>query len=347
MGEYLESLATGDSLSSKQNLGDDTICNYLRSAATWMAHHHNVAVPLYANEKGTQKSERLNPYLSELLSQRRTWTKKKDKKEPLTGHIFSAMAAIAAASSKNPQGNQSMDCVLYDCCRLGLFTGSRLSEYGQGALPRGAPSDGWLPLPTNRDVPAEWQGKPSAFIAQDFEFYDDNRCLISHSAALQREPEAAYVHIRFRYDKSKHNFIVRKYKRVHGHLLCPAEAALSFIRRGLQMRLNEYEPLAMFFGKNKRRYTVRGKHIQDFMHRACILAYPDELHYLRIRIDRLMSHSLRVTAAVALHNAGVSLEDIAFRLRWNSDAVKLYIRDCYRTIGDLTCRALAGAYADV
>ena len=61
----------------------------------------------------------------------------------------------------------------------------------------------------------------------------------------------------------------------------------------------------------------------------------------------MMSHSLPVTAAVALNNAGVSLDDIAFRLRWNSEAVKLYIRDCYRTIGDLTCKALAGAYADV
>jgi hypothetical protein len=60
-----------------------------------------------------------------------------------------------------------------------------------------------------------------------------------------------------------------------------------------------------------------------------------------------MSHSLRVTAAVALNNAGVSLDDIAFCLRWNSDAVKLYIRDCYRMINNLTCKALAGAYADV
>ena len=92
---------------------------------------------------------------------------------------------------------------------------------------------------------------------------------------------------------------------------------------------------------------VRGKHIQEFMQQACKLAYPDPTHYLRIRINRLMSHSLHVTAAVALSNAGVSLDDIEFCLHWNSEAVKLYIWDCYCTIGDLMCKALAGAYADV
>ena len=45
--------------------------------------------------------------------------------------------------------------------------------------------------------------------------------------------------------------------------------------------------------------------------------------------------------------AGALRGQITFRLRWNSGAVKLYVRDCYRMIGDLTSRALVGAFADV
>ena len=348
MGEYVESLAEGDNLVGKFTLSDDTICQYLRAATTWMFHHNGITVPLYTNEGGSKKAETLHPYINEIIAQRRTWKKAKDKKEPLTGDIFVVMAQLAEQSQRSAQGDLSMDCVLYDCCRLGLFTGSRLSEYGQGALPTNTPSDGWQKLPSNRDVPTEWQGKPSAFIAQDFEFYDKNRQKIELSAAIASESEVVFVHIRFRYDKSNLNFVIRKFKRVFGsHQLCPVDAALSFVRRGQRILNHQLEPLGMFLGRNNQRYSVRGKHIQDFMHRACKIAYPDEQHYLRIRIDRLMSHSLRVTAAVALHNAGVSLDDIAFRLRWNSDAVKLYIRDCYRTIGDLTSRALVGAFADV
>jgi hypothetical protein len=134
---------------------------------------------------------------------------------------------------------------------------------------------------------------------------------------------------------------------MHTTDLCPVAAALSFTRRGPKLLNHEFEPLGMFIAKNSQRYTVRGRHVQRLIQDACRLAHPAPAHYLRQHIDRLMSHSLRVTAAVALHNAGVSLDDISFRLRWNSDAVKLYIRDCYRTIGDLTCRTLAGAYADV
>ena len=72
-------------------------------------------------------------------------------------------------------------------------------------------------------------------------------------------------------------------------------------------------------------------------------AHPDPKHYLRIHIKRLVSHSNRVTAAVALYNAGVKIEDIAFRLRWNSDAVRFYLRDCFRTVGELTERVVNGA----
>jgi hypothetical protein len=80
MGEYMESLAEGDNLNGKNDLSDDTICNYLRAAASWMLLHCGVAVPLYSNEGGTRKTEKLNPYLSELLAQRRTWAQKRKRR---------------------------------------------------------------------------------------------------------------------------------------------------------------------------------------------------------------------------------------------------------------------------
>jgi hypothetical protein len=71
MGEYMESIAEGDNLNSKKDLSDNIICNYLRAAASWMLLHCSVAVPLYSNEGGTRKTEKLNPYLSELLAHRK------------------------------------------------------------------------------------------------------------------------------------------------------------------------------------------------------------------------------------------------------------------------------------
>jgi hypothetical protein len=76
---------------------------------------------------------------------------------------------------------------------------------------------------------------------------------------------------------------------------------------------------------------------------ACIEAHPDPDHFMRRNIHLLHSHSNRITAAVALHNADVPMEIIAARLRWSVESVKFYLRDCFRAIGQLTERAINGA----
>jgi hypothetical protein len=81
------------------------------------------------------------------------------------------------------------------------------------------------------------------------------------------------------------------------------------------LQLPSFHPLGCFQEGNGLLYTMRGHHVQDCPQKACILAYPDASHYMRVYISRLMSHSFRVGAAVALYNASVSPDDISFRLR--------------------------------
>ena len=131
---------------------------------------------------------------------------------------------------------------------------------------------------------------------------------------------------------------------MRGCFLCPVKAALSIIQRAHRLQVPPDEPLGVYRKNASGTYAfLQGAHVVSVMRKACVAAHPDPDHYLRLHIKRLVSHSNRVTAAVALYNAGVPIEDISFRLRWNSDAVKFYLRDCYRTIGDLTQRALMGA----
>ena len=80
------------------------------------------------------------------------------------------------------------------------------------------------------------------------------------------------------------------------------------------------------------------------MQQTSITVYPNPNHYLCLNVKRLTAHSLHVTACVALHYAGVSAEDIAFRLRWNVDSVKFYLRDCSNDIGPLLIAAVLNAY---
>jgi hypothetical protein len=186
-----------------------------------------------------------------------------------------------------------------------------------------------------------------AFIAADFTFYDAKRRRLSHRRALQSSRRVAFVRIRFRYDKSPVNFTFRTFARVQS-FFCVVTACLSIIDRySNDPRRRANEPLGYFLGENGRRYAIGSHHISAYLAEACEIAHPDARHYLREHCNLLMSHSFRVTAAVILFNAGVPIEDIAYRLRWHSDSVKKYLRDCGRTIKDLSLRTMAGAYQSV
>jgi hypothetical protein len=83
--------------------------------------------------------------------------------------------------------------------------------------------------------------------------------------------------------------------------------------------------------------------MSDIMHYACRAAYTDEQHYMRQHINQILAHSNWVTACLALNQANVCIEDIAFRLRWQVPSMQFYIRESYSKIGNLTQKAVAGA----
>ena len=82
------------------------------------------------------------------------------------------------------------------------------------------------------------------------------------------------------------------------------------------------------------------------MRRICFDTYPDPQHYLQQHINNIASHSNRVTAAVALSQSGMSIDEIAHRLRWKPESVAFYLRESARDIGFYTKNVIAGAQRD-
>jgi hypothetical protein len=310
-------------------------------------------VPLYTDNDGAQTDRKLHPYLAAILSERRKWAKKREQRQPLTGLMIEHMAHMVASTRGSQHASVGMDMwsALYDWICLGIFCGLRLGEFGQSALPAGHHAGAFDPLPTgNPNIPLVWQGTPKSFVLDDFTFFTRDLVLISHYTLYKNLAAAEFVHIRWRYDKGKFNFVTKKYQRQHGTLVCPVKRAANIVLRALVLKLHPLKsPLGVFLARNSQVYTIRGPHVRDFIQESCIRAYPNPSHYLRLHINELQAHSLRITACVALDDAGVPHETIAFRLRWNSDAVKGYLRDCYRHIGDLTAKSVSGliSHADI
>jgi hypothetical protein len=251
----------------------------------------------------------------------------------------------------------SRDYSVYDWIRLGLFTGSRISEYGQvswnmtaasPSRPRTSTASSpkrYARVPTAKSA-GPWAGTSIAFIASDFTFWNHSSCSLPLATAIQPTAHRiiAEVHIRFRFDKSKHNFTIRKYKRIPTAAFDPVLAVINILRRAHIMKIPSHEPLGQYRTLSGSDRCLRDSDVRDGLRAACIAAYPDPTHYCRIHITGLVTHSNRVTAALCLQLGGTSIDDIAFRLRWQPASVPTYLRECFLGIDTIMQKAIAGTF---
>lgn len=234
----------------------------------------------------------------------------------------------------------SLPAVVFDVIRLGFFTGSRAGELVQ-TKPSRSLVFATVPLTS---AAGPWQGTPLAFISEDFEFISATGVCLPPSAA----ETAAQVRIRFRYDKSRRVGQFRTFHCVPSSPLCPVQATLSLLRRASRLCVPSGHPLAVYAdGVRSPGYRfVSSDQVTQFLRHLVCQVYPDPAHCLRRHVSGFMMHSLRVTACLALWAAGFTEEQIAFRLRWNSDAIRLYIREAPLSVDAFTLAAARYAYSD-
>jgi hypothetical protein len=336
LGAFAWDIKQGQGIKSTKHPGPGTVAGYIKSAALWLqTEFRNTASTHCITLSGG--STGLHPLLSDLIASQRTWSKPQQKKEPFTFAIFDYLhKGVSAAAKHDIQTLLGRTAAILDWTGLGLHTGSRLGEYGQSKPDKKSPFA--------RVPQGPCAGQALAFIRDDFLYFDTSGRLLALSSLLVNPGQAASLHVTFRYDKSATNHSVRKYTRIADSFLCPIARSLSILRRAQALGVPADYPLGVFRCDDSANYVfLDGNDVQYVMRTACIAAYPDHTHYMRLHIKRLVSHSNRVTAAVALRAAGLSIEDIAYRLRWKAASVETYLRECYQSIGDVTQKAITGA----
>jgi hypothetical protein len=251
-------------------------------------------------------------------------------------YMFDDISKCAAAK---PSILFDLNAAIFDWTRLGTFTGSRVSEYAQTSARKGTFSR----VPDSLDA-GDWKNTPIAFMFSDFTFLTKAGRVVPHNRLQQLGHTVHELHIRFRFDKSPRNFTIRKFRRSGHHFLCPILGGISVISRAIALRVPPDEPIGVYRTSNKGTYTfLRSYDVITRMQAVCRLAHPDKDSFFYKNAALMVSHSNRVTAAVALQNADLSINAIAFRLRWLPKSVKHYLRDCSHAVGELTLQAVKGA----
>jgi hypothetical protein len=343
IGAYLTWVREGNVLpsNSKGPLSEQSLRNYVNSAAICIT--NLTGTPCIVLDPTTLQQKRvcMHPYIKEQLAQRAAWSQPKPRKAPFTMEMFQALSAFLRAQPDGLDSFLTKEYAVYDWTRLGLFTGSRVSEYAQTRLKAGVR---YNTIPNIKDA-GIWAGQALAFIRADFSFYTDAHEAIALSVLhiTFLTGSIASVHIRFRFDKSPRNFSIRKFRSTKDPILDPVAAAVSCIHRADLLSIAAWEPIGAF-GTLSCSSFLRDYHITRIMQKSCIWAFPNPQHEMRLQIKCIVPHSNRITAAVALKLGGALDEEIAFRLRWHISSVPTYLRECFQQVGTVIQQALTGAY---
>lgn len=303
-----------------------SVKNYVRAAAEF-ATDDNYPDPRYRYDFNGNRiggTGEYFPALKALYNMMEKWKKEKAEGLPLTLDMLKALIIRA----KSTHIHSELGCIR-DSTLLGIYTGSRCSEYCKG---KGSPFSRVPETPQTIDSFANW---PIAFTVEDFQFLSENLTVIHWSKV---NPSKTKVQIRFRYDKGgKCNFSKRTFAAVNTkdeilQYFCPVRTCLRIISRWQAINGNKLTPVFCHINSQGSMQYLADQRINICYRELVEELYPDQAHLFRLRVKDFRTHSVRITACLLLTASGLPEHVIEFKLRWASNAWKTYLREHLDTI---------------
>jgi len=264
-------------------------------------------------------SEKLNPtknrfgqkseFISAVMREHKRWEQMPNRRSPLTPRM------IKTSMKYRTDHPDSLKVALIDWFVLAIYAGPRKSEWCQDASN----------LRKHQTFAKNIDGSCQAFTLEDLEFFGDGNKKI-HIKNINSHNVCA-AKIRWRFQKNGDNGQKLTYFRNSEKPdQCPVRAILNIAFRALRLNIDPKGPLAVH-ATGAKHNTVKyitnvnvEKHLREIAISTYDLTEKED-------IQRYTCHSLRVGACVLLHAANSVPETIKVRLRWRSDAYRMYLRD--------------------
>ena len=318
LAAYAQEIAEGNGIVGKQRPHVKTIQNYLRSAvapAIAQGRHD----PRFLRHATDRSGNRLYvPLLDRVFATAKKWTPpSRPERQPITLAMLHYLVTRVGGSST---AEFTSAAAIRDAVILASFTGSRVSEYAQTQASKGSPFN---IVPCNAASGVEG-GRPLAFIVSDFRFFTASQLELDWKDAAA----AHYISVRFRYTKGVHSFTSRMFSHLPDSIFCPVQAAFRAVRRWRLLAPGEDTPVFCFLQAffSRKPTFLADHHVTKALRIAAEKAHPDARHLVRQHINAISAHSLRVFACLCLQQAGWDEDTISYQLRWNSSAIKHYLR---------------------
>ena len=159
----------------------------------------------------------------------------------------------------------------------------------------------------------------------DFIIHDNNNAIINEKNTANDLTVLKHVKVIFRIQKNRQNgqSITLKTDNMHPEI-CPVRAVYRILQRAKKLGQDDDQPLGVFIKHHGIKKYVTGSKLAKLLEEVAWKVHPN---MTREEISCVSSHSGRVWAVVLLDEAGMPPEFIKCRLRYLSDAYRLYLCD--------------------
>ena len=168
-----------------------------------------------------------------------------------------------------------------------------------------------------------------AFTLQDFLFYDEDGMLICYKEAIEQRSLAQQTGQHYGIQKNRMNDqIIKQTRDLACPEMCAVELAIDIVEMAVQLGANSpTDPLGIFQSDDGDTVFLTGDQITKYYRYVTKLVFPT---ISKGELKLFSCHSIRVMAAVLLHEAGKDGPYIKLRLRWLSDCFQIYLRNTTR-----------------
>ncbi len=228
---------------------------------------------------------------------------------PLDNNIYAKLCQMATAS----KCEDSVSDLLFDVVALGCCIGPHLSKYAQTKQDK-----------VDYHTYSSGTTVIKAFIANDFIFYDDRKCIIKelNEDSLQL---ARFVKITWQIQKNCQNGqLVTLAAESDQPKICPVRSAMRLVLCARRLNQLDDMPIILYKTKTGKVNYLTGNKIAKLLWKAVKKVRPNTTPD---KLKRYSAHSLQVWDCILLDEAGKLPDYIKKRLHWLGDSFRMYLRD--------------------
>ena len=252
-------------------------------------------------------------FSARILKEQKDYDKQPQKRDPLHYKVIATMYELARSAPP-----ASFERAVWLWTALGRLGGFRCQEFAmdkQNAIRVYVKPDGSHIV--------------RAFTLKNFIFYNNDSIVIPWQQALALPDTVTKFATEYDIQKNRVNGQLITFARDNNHpKLCPVLIALEIVRMATELgATNPFDPLAIYKDDCNQTPFLTGAAITSYYRYVTKLTFPN---IPSADLMLISTHSIRVTACVLLHEAGMDGTYIKLRLRWKSDCFEIYLRNTTR-----------------